>query len=210
MPLKEACSSAEPSFNGCGTLSGLSKTRRKSRSLRGRCRTTAVYILSPRSPGWAVPHWNQEARGTILGLSRGTGKAHIARAALESIALQTCDLLASMNDDSGTDLTELRVDGGATANDLLMQIQADVLQLPVVRSKTTETTALGAAYFAGLAVGFWGSADDLKRHWKEVTIRAWITSGNAAAMRSKWRGCWTVDQLGGIKMGELLRPNGGS
>jgi glycerol kinase len=98
-------------------------------------------------------------------LTRGTGRGHIARAAVESIALQTADLLKAMNADSGVALTELRVDGGATANSPLLQFQADILQLPVVRSKTSEITALGAAYLAGLAVGVWLSKSDLAGHW---------------------------------------------
>ena len=113
-----------------------------------------VYFV-PAFAGLGAPHWDQEARGLITGLTRGTGRAHIARAALESIAYQTADLLDAMHGDADTKLTELRVDGGATQNDSLLQFQADILQIPVVRSKTAETTALGAAYLAGLAVGYW-------------------------------------------------------
>ncbi len=122
-----------------------------------------VYFV-PAFTGLGAPHWNQDARGLIIGLTRGTGKAHIARAALESIAFQTADLLDAMQDDSKIQLTELRVDGGATANDSLMQFQSDVLQIPVARPQITETTALGAAYLAGLAVGFWQSPDELKSY----------------------------------------------
>jgi glycerol kinase len=124
-----------------------------------------VYFV-PAFAGLGTPHWDQEARGTIIGLTRGTGSAHIARAAVESIAFQTADLLSAMNADSHSTLTELRVDGGATSNDALLQFQADILQIPVVRSKTAETTALGAAYLAGLAVGFWLSKSELGRHWQ--------------------------------------------
>lgn len=124
-----------------------------------------VYFV-PAFSGLGTPHWDQEARGLIIGLTRGTGKAHIARAAVESIAFQTADLLAAMNSDSGVDLTELRVDGGATRNKGLLQFQADILQIPVVRSATSETTALGAAYLAGLAVRFWASTDELAEHWR--------------------------------------------
>jgi glycerol kinase len=113
-----------------------------------------------------VPHtWNQHARGTIVGLTRGTSKAHLARAALESIAFQTMDVLKSMEADSSSTIRELRVDGGATINNLLMQIQADVLGVKVVRPEITETTAMGAAYFAGLATGFWKNIDEIKEQW---------------------------------------------
>ena len=123
-----------------------------------------VYFV-PAFAGLGTPHWDQEARGLIIGLTRGTGKAHIARAALESIASQTADLLTAIHLDSKAELKELRVDGGAIANDMLMQFQADLLQIPIVRSKTAETTALGAAYLAGLAVGFWRSKKELVEHW---------------------------------------------
>ena len=128
-----------------------------------------VYFV-PAFAGLGSPHWNQEARGLIIGLTRGTGREHIARAAVESIAFQTADLLEAMHADSGAKLSELRVDGGAVANDSLMQFQADILQIPVVRPKTTETTALGAAYLAGLAVGFWRSKNDLAEHWQTDRI----------------------------------------
>lgn len=123
-----------------------------------------VYFV-PAFAGLGTPHWDQEARGLITGLTRGTGKAHIARAAVESIAFQTADLLTAMNADSNNPLTELRVDGGATGNDALLQFQADILQIPIVRSKTAETTALGAAYLAGLAAGVWLSKRELAQHW---------------------------------------------
>lgn len=154
-----------------------------------------VYFV-PAFAGLGTPHWNQEARGTIVGLTRGTGKAHIARAALESIAFQTADLLDAMHADSGAELNELRVDGGATANRLLMQIQADILQLPVVRSKTAETTALGAAYFAGLAAGFWRSKSDLAEHWQaDRRFEPRISMADAAALRSRWQEavCRSID-----------------
>jgi glycerol kinase len=120
----------------------------------------------PAFAGLGAPYWDQEARGTITGLTRGTGRAHIARAAIESIAFQTADLLAAMNADSHADLAELRVDGGATTNSALLQFQADILQIPVVSSKTQETTALGAAYLAGLASGFWLSKNDVAGQWQ--------------------------------------------
>ena len=124
-----------------------------------------VYFV-PAFAGLGTPHWNQEARGLIIGLTRGTGRSHIARAAVESIAFQTADLLAAMRADSNAELAELRVDGGATRNNPLLQFQADILQIPIVRSKTVETTALGAAYLAGLAVGFWKDRSELREHWQ--------------------------------------------
>lgn len=122
--------------------------------------------LVPAFAGLGAPHWNGNARGMMVGMTRGTTASHIARAALESIALQTRDVLTAMEADSGTAIGELRVDGGATVNDLLMQIQADILGANVVRPKITETTALGAAYLAGLAVGFWNSIDEIGAQWQ--------------------------------------------
>jgi glycerol kinase len=121
----------------------------------------------PALTGLGAPHWDQHARGTITGITRGTTAAHIARATLEAIALQSRDVLEAMAADSGVALRELRVDGGATRNDLLMQIQADVLGVPVVRPAVTETTALGAAYLAGLATGVWSGLDDVAVQWRE-------------------------------------------
>ena len=119
-----------------------------------------VYLV-PAFAGLGAPHWDQYARGLMAGITRGTTTAHLARAALEGIAFQVADVLDVMKADSGIALGELRVDGGAAANDLLMQFQADILGVPVVRPKVIETTALGAAFLAGLAVGFWGSAADV-------------------------------------------------
>jgi glycerol kinase len=127
--------------------------------------TGGVYLV-PAFAGLGAPHWDQYARGTIVGLTRGTTKAHLARAALEGIALQVMDVLKAMEADAGIKLKELRVDGGASANDLLMQLQADLLSVPVVRPKVAETTALGAAYLAGLAVGYWKSQADIARQWQ--------------------------------------------
>ncbi|MBN2302970.1 MAG: glycerol kinase GlpK [Anaerolineae bacterium] len=123
-----------------------------------------VYFV-PAFVGLGAPHWDAYARGTLVGLTRGTTKAHIARATLNAIALQSRDVLVAMNHDSGITLSALRVDGGASQNDLLMQIQADVLGVPVQRPAVTETTALGAAYLAGLAVGFWPDVDTLAQQW---------------------------------------------
>jgi glycerol kinase len=116
--------------------------------------------------GLGAPHWDQYATGAIIGLQRGTGKAHIARAALEAIAFRSMEVIETMVEDSGIEVNELRVDGGAAVNNLLMQIQADAIQTKVVRPKVTETTALGAAYLAGLAVGFWKNMDDIKKQWQ--------------------------------------------
>ncbi len=124
-----------------------------------------VYFV-PAFAGLGAPHWDPYARGAIVGLTRGSGAGHIARAAVESIAFQSAELLEAMRKDSGVALRELRVDGGAAANDMLMQFQADLLGVPVVRPKVLETTALGAAYLAGLATGVWESRDDIARHWK--------------------------------------------
>ncbi|MGI9174174.1 MAG: glycerol kinase GlpK, partial [Rhodothermales bacterium] len=123
-----------------------------------------VYLV-PAFAGLGAPHWDPYARGTITGLTRGTTSGHIARAALEGIAYQITDVLKAMEADSGIGVKELRVDGGAAVNDLLMQFQADVLGVPVVRPEVTETTALGAAYLAGLAVGFWESQEEITQQW---------------------------------------------
>ena len=122
-------------------------------------------FLVPALTGLGAPHWDQYARGTITGLTRGSNSSHIARAALESIAFQTCDVLKSMEADFGSAIKELRVDGGAVANNLLMQFQSDVLGVPVFRPTVMETTALGAAYLAGLAIGFWENIDEIKKQW---------------------------------------------
>ncbi len=124
-----------------------------------------VYVV-PAFAGLGAPHWNQHARGMIVGLTRGSNDAHIARAAIESIAYQTMDVLKAMQADSGIAIQELRVDGGATANNLLMQFQSDILNTTVVRPMVTETTALGAAYLAGLAVGYWKTIDDVTAQWQ--------------------------------------------
>ena len=124
-----------------------------------------VYLV-PAFTGLGTPNWDPYARGAMLGLTRGTNLAHIARAALEAIALQSADVFTAMSEDAGVRLQELRVDGGASANNLLMQMQADFSGVPVVRPKVLETTALGAAYLAGLAVGFWSSLDEIASQWQ--------------------------------------------
>lgn len=135
--------------------------------LAGMVRDSGGVVFVPAFVGLGAPHWDPFATGTIIGINRDTSDAHIARAALESMALQTLDVIRTMELDSGIALKELRVDGGAAVNDLLMQIQAGVLQRKVVRPEITETTALGAAYLAGLATGFWQGLDEIGKQWKE-------------------------------------------
>ncbi len=143
--------------------------------------THGVYLV-PAFAGLGAPHWDQYARGVLVGLTRGTTSAHVARAALEGIALQVMDVLHAMQADAGITLRELRVDGGACANNLLMQLQADLLNCPVVRPQVAETTALGAAYLAGLAVGFWKSQADIARQWQ--ADRRFKPSMKAASRKS--------------------------
>ena len=127
---------------------------------------TGGLVFVPAFAGLGAPYWDPYARGTLIGITRGTGKAHIARAALEGVACQNVDVLSAMQNDAGIALSELRVDGGAARNDMLMQFQSDILNVPVVRPVVTETTALGAAYLAGLAVGFWSSLDEIASQWR--------------------------------------------
>jgi glycerol kinase len=127
--------------------------------------TGGVYMV-PAFAGLGAPHWNQYARGTIFGITRGTNRNHLCRAALESIAFQTMEVLKAMESDSGIEIKELRVDGGATQNNLLLQFQADILNTSVVRPEVTEVTAIGAAYLAGLAVGFWSNMEEIQEQWK--------------------------------------------
>lgn len=135
--------------------------------LAGSVSDSGGVVFVPALAGLGAPFWDQAARGTLVGITRGTTAAHIARATLEAIAFQTRDVLDAMEADAGIGLTELRVDGGASANDLLMQLQADVLGCPVVRPRNVETTALGAAYLAGLAVGVWKDREEIRAHWRE-------------------------------------------
>jgi glycerol kinase len=122
-------------------------------------------VIVPAFVGLGAPYWDPHARGAIFGITRGTTAAHLARAAIESMAFQTQELLGAMENDAGVRLAHLKVDGGASVNDQLMQMQADLLDVTVRRPVVAETTALGAAYLAGLAVGYWSSADDVKRNW---------------------------------------------
>ena len=141
----------------------------------------------PALTGLAAPYWDQHARGTIIGITRGTTTAHIARAALDGIAFQTYDIARAMAKDMGAPLTELKVDGGASRNNLLMQYQANLLGIKVVRPKITETTALGAAYLAGLAVGFWKDLDEIKQQWQiEHTFDPVSDNEEIAAAKQGW------------------------
>jgi glycerol kinase len=133
----------------------------------------------PAFSGLFAPYWRSDARGAIVGLSRFNNKSHIARAALEAICYQSRDVVEAMAKDSGVDLDVLKVDGGVTANDLCMQLQADILGVPVSKPVVAETTALGAAYAAGLAVGFWRDTDELRENWNEA---------------QRWTPQWTDDQ----------------
>jgi glycerol kinase len=146
-----------------------------------------VFVV-PAFAGLGAPYWDPNARGTILGLTRGTTKAHIARAALESIAFQSAEVLEAMQKDSGEKLAELRVDGGASANDLLMQFQADLLDVPVVRPRVLETTALGAAYLAGLTVNLWKSREELAQQWKAARrFEPQLDASRRQSLMSRWR-----------------------
>ena len=146
-----------------------------------------AYVV-PAFSGLFAPHWRPDARGAIVGLTRFVNRAHLARAALEATAFQTREVVEAMHADSGVRLSQLRVDGGMVVNDLLMQFQADILDVPVVRPVVTETTALGAAYAAGLAVGFWGSTDEIRANWQED--RRWepdLAADRRAALYAQWR-----------------------
>jgi glycerol kinase len=146
-----------------------------------------VYFV-PAFTGLGAPYWDPHARGVIIGLTRGSSPAHIARAALESIAFQSAELLDAMQKDAGERLKELRVDGGAAANDLLMQFQADLLQVPVLRPRTLETTALGAAYLAGLTVNLWKSREEVAEQWKiERRFEPRMKPTAAAELMARWR-----------------------
>jgi glycerol kinase len=145
-----------------------------------------VYLV-PAFVGLGAPHWDGYARGAIVGITRGTTTAHIARAALEGIAYQVADVLQAMQADSGVKLSQLRVDGGAVANNLLMQFQADILGIPVVRPKNAETTAMGAAYLAGLATGFYKSTNEIETQWAiDRTFEPKMTADQTQKLRGEW------------------------
>jgi glycerol kinase len=145
-------------------------------------------IFVPAFAGLGAPYWNPHVRGTLVGLTRGTSAAHIARAALEAIAYQSAELVQAMAADCGQPLAELRVDGGAAANNLLMQFQSDLLGVPVIRPRIQETTALGAAYLAGLAAGVWGSRAEIAAQWaRERSFVPALPQAAAAARMAEWR-----------------------
>jgi glycerol kinase len=149
---------------------------------------TGGVFLVPAFAGLGAPYWDQYARGTITGITRGTSTAHLARAGLESIAYQVADVLDVMQQDAGGAIKELRADGGASANDLLLQFQADLLRVPVVRPKVTETTALGAAYLAGLAVGYWKDQRDVEAHWAvDRLFEPRMKESDAQHRRGRWK-----------------------
>ena len=143
-----------------------------------------VYFV-PALTGMGAPYWDSSARGLLTGITRGTTAAHIARAALEGIAFQTMDIVGAMEKDAGVKLSELKVDGGASRNNLMMQFQADVLGASVIRPKVTETTAMGAAYLAGLAVGYWSSIDEIKRQW-QVDAAFKPSAADTSALKAGW------------------------
>ena len=145
-------------------------------------------VLVPAHAGLGAPYWDPYARAALLGMTRGTTRAHVARAALDAIALQSAELLSVMEQDAGRPLAELRVDGGAAANDLLLQLQADALGVPVVRPQVTETTALGAAFLAGLAVGFWQDEAETSALWREdLRFEPRTGADERAARLADWR-----------------------
>lgn len=183
--------------DGLGIIKSSSDIEELARSVPD---TGDLYFV-PAFAGLGAPYWNSDVRGTIVGLTRGSTSAHIARAAIESIALQTMDVLKAMEADAGMEIGELRVDGGATVNNLLMQFQSDVLNCRVIRPGIVETTALGAAYLAGLAVGYWKNTDEIQQLWKAdrifgpqaddqkigKTIKGWKKAIHVAR-------CWSDDE----------------
>lgn len=169
--------------DGLGIISTSAEVEELARSVPD---SGGVYLV-PAFAGLGAPHWDQYARGTVVGLTRGSSKAHLARAALDSIAYQVADVVTAMEQDSGRKLHELRVDGGASQNDLLLQFQADMLGVPVVRPEITETTALGAAYLAGLAVGFWSDQQEIASQWREsARFEPQLPSERRDAQREDW------------------------
>jgi len=170
--------------DGLGIIASASEVESLARSVPD---NGGVHFV-PAFTGLGAPHWQPEARGTLSGLSRGSTRGHVARAALEGIAFQTADILACMQADAGVPLRELRVDGGATRNDLLMQFQADILGVPVVRSASPESTGLGAAFLAGRAVGLWGDDDSLDALWRaDRVFEPAMAQDRALALEAAWR-----------------------
>ncbi|MCS7469909.1 glycerol kinase GlpK [Stieleria sp. ICT_E10.1] len=169
--------------DGLGIIQSSSEIEPLARSVPD---SDGVYVV-PALAGLGAPHWDSYARGTIVGLTRGTNRGHIARATLEGIAYQVADVLDAMQQDAGISIEELRVDGGASANDLLMQFQADIMKTPVVRPQMTETTSMGAAYLAGLAVGFWQDLDQIASIWKtDRVFEPAMSDADVALRRERW------------------------
>jgi glycerol kinase len=170
--------------DGLGIIAHAAETE----ALAGEVEDTGGVYFVPAFVGLGAPYWDAYARGTIVGLTRGTDRRHLARAALEAICYQSRDLLEAMAADSGIRLRALRADGGAAANDLLMQLQADLLGVPVQRPAVTETTALGAAYLAGLAVGFWSSVDEVAAQWRvDAEFAPTMSAEQRDALQAGWR-----------------------
>lgn len=170
--------------DGLGIIEKSSDIRKLASSVDG---NGGVYFV-PALTGLGAPHWDPYARGTIVGITRGTTKAHIARAAIEGMAFQVADLVDAMEKDASRSLNGLRADGGAAVDDLLLQFQADILQRPVTRGTVLETTGLGAAYMAGLATGFWKSLADVASHWRlDRTFEPKMSADHATSMREQWR-----------------------
>ncbi len=149
--------------------------------------TNGCYVV-PAFTGLGAPYWDQYARGTIVGITRGVNKCHIIRATLDSIAYQVHDVLSAMEADAKLAISSLKVDGGASANDFLMQTQADIVNVPVIRPKCVETTALGAAYLAGLAVGYWTDREDVRKNWaSDCVFEPSIDSNEREARMKGWK-----------------------
>lgn len=167
---------------------GIIKTSSEVESLARQVKDSEGVYVVPAFAGLGAPHWNQHARGIISGLTRGSNSSHIARAALDSIAYQTMDVLKAMEADSGISIKELRVDGGATVNNLLMQFQSDIMNTTVVRPVITETTALGAAYLAGLAVGYWQNMEDIQDQWQvDKKFTASMEDEERSKLKKQWQ-----------------------
>jgi glycerol kinase len=170
--------------DGLGIIKSSAEVERLARSVPD----SGDVFFVPAFTGLGAPHWDPYARGAIIGITRGTTAAHLARAAVDSIALQVADLVDAMRSDATSALTDLRVDGGASVNDALLQHQADILQLPVVRPKVTETTAMGASYLAGLAAGVWKQRGDIAGHWQvDRRFEPSMAPDQASAIRSRWK-----------------------
>lgn len=166
---------------------GLIKSSGEIEALASQVEDNGDVFFVPSFTGMGAPYWDQYARGIMVGITRGTNRGHIARAALEGIAYQTMDVIKAMEVDTGMNITELRVDGGASANNLLMQFQANILEVPAVRPKALETTALGAAYLAGLATGFWKDIDELKQQWKlDTKFEPELDKKKTQILKNKW------------------------